>query len=209
MNTLIIDCSSGLNVIILTPNNKFEYFDSDAKKQSDSLLDKIDQLLKTAGLKITDISVVAVGIGPGSFTGIRVALATAKGLAIGQKTKVVTFNSFEAVVCGISERNYGVITEGFGNNYYYYFKKFGKVFQGCATPDKLTVLAKDINIYSASSIVCDKITEFSVTPAVYDAPKCVKQKIENSMFVDTNKIVPLYLRASQAELERLKNGNKI
>lgn len=209
MNTLIIDCSSGLNVIILTPNNKFEYFDSDAKKQSDSLLDKIDQLLKTAGLKIADISVVAVGIGPGSFTGIRVALATAKGLAIGQKTKVVTFNSFEAVVCGISERNYGVITEGFGNNYYYYFKKFGKVFQGCATPDKLTVLAKDINIYSASSIVCDKITEFSVTPAVYDAPKCVKQKIENSMFVDTNKIVPLYLRASQAELERLKNGNKI
>ena len=209
MNTLIIDCSNGLKVIALVNQKQFEYTDTDAKKQSDSLLASIDTLLKQAKIKVTDLNVIAVCVGPGSFTGIRVAIATAKGLAIGTNAKIITFNSFEAISAGLTDRNYGIMVEGFGNNYYYYFKKYGKIFQGCASPDKLTVLAKDIPIYSNSPMLINAIKEFDIQEANYCATESVKQKIEKQQFINTNQIAPLYLRASQAEIERLKNGNKV
>lgn len=206
MNTLIIDCSNGLFVQIISDKQSFSFMDSEAKKQSDSLLDKIDQLLKEATLTIKDINVIAVNVGPGSFTGIRVAISTAKGLAIGSGAKIVIFNSFDVVDIQNS-RNYGILVEGFGNNYYYHFKKYGKIFQGCASIDKLGVLAKDISVFSTSEQVCQSVAQFGIIKSTYNAQKCVEDKISKNQFIETNQIVPLYLRASQAELERLKNGN--
>ena len=69
------------------------------------------------------------------------------------------------------------------------------------------VLAKAIPVYSTSEKVIENIKEFQVQKAKYDAFACVNQQIQNKQFVLTNQITPLYLRASQAELERLKNGN--
>jgi len=48
---------------------------------SDILLPLIDRVLSEAGLAIDDIDAVAVGAGPGSFTGLRIGMSTAKGLA--------------------------------------------------------------------------------------------------------------------------------
>lgn len=48
---------------------------------SDILLPLIDRVLGEAGLAIADIDAVAVGAGPGSFTGLRIGMSTAKGLA--------------------------------------------------------------------------------------------------------------------------------
>jgi tRNA threonylcarbamoyladenosine biosynthesis protein TsaB len=48
---------------------------------SSRLLKSIDFLLETAGWKLSDLNLVASGIGPGSFTGIRIGVATALGLA--------------------------------------------------------------------------------------------------------------------------------
>lgn len=47
------------------------------------LLSSLDLLMKRTSRKISDIDLIAVGTGPGSYTGIRVGLATAKGLAEG------------------------------------------------------------------------------------------------------------------------------
>ena len=207
MNILLIDCSAGLRVCVTTPQKTVEYFDEEAKKQSDSLLEKIDELLKQAEITISQIDTIAVNIGPGSFTGIRVAISTAKGIAVGTNAKIVVFNSFESLFANITDKNFGVLVEGFGNNYYYYFKKFGKVFQGCASTDKMHVFAQDINVYSSSKTVCDKVSDFIVSLKESDALSFVKEKIEKGQFVQTNQIAPLYLRASQAEIERLKNGN--
>ena len=50
---------------------------------ADRLIPKIETLIKTAGLSLKDIDIIACGKGPGTFTGSRVAIATAKGLALG------------------------------------------------------------------------------------------------------------------------------
>jgi len=55
--------------------------ESDVDTHSDRLLPLIDSVLRESGMKLTDISEIAVGAGPGSFTGLRIGMATAKGLA--------------------------------------------------------------------------------------------------------------------------------
>lgn len=202
MNILFIDCSNGLKVGIISSDFTKQVVDNTSKKHSSSLMTVIDNLLAEAKLKMNNIDVIAVCVGPGSFTGIRVAIATAKGLSIGSNAKVITFTSFDTIV--VPDKNYGVIVEGFGNNYYYHFKKFGKTFEGCNTPDKLLVFAEGINVYSNSNVVN---LPFEVKQTEYCPANIINKKIEQNQFILTNQIAPLYLRASQAEIERLKNGN--
>lgn len=62
-----------------------------------ALLPAVSELLEGAGLRMHDIDVVAVGRGPGSFTGVRIAVATAKGLAHGRGVPLVGFGTLDAV----------------------------------------------------------------------------------------------------------------
>jgi len=79
------------------------------QKVSETLVDEIKELFQSVEyadlrtLRITDIDLVAVGIGPGSYTGTRVGIATAKGLAQGLKVKMIGVTSFEALIEAIDE----------------------------------------------------------------------------------------------------------
>lgn len=64
------------------------------------LLPVLDGLLKGAGWEVGDLDAVGVGLGPGSFTGIRVGLAAAQGLAFGGSIPLVGVGSFPALVRG-------------------------------------------------------------------------------------------------------------
>lgn len=65
--------------------------------RSETLLPAIDALLAAAGLSATDLDAFAIGIGPGSFTGLRVGLATLKGLAFGLDRPAVAVPTLEAL----------------------------------------------------------------------------------------------------------------
>src|SRR5258708_38906452 len=60
----------------------------------------IDRVLEAAGLKLRDLVGVAVGIGPGSFTGLRVGLSYAKGLARALGIELVGVPSLDAIALG-------------------------------------------------------------------------------------------------------------
>jgi tRNA threonylcarbamoyladenosine biosynthesis protein TsaB len=63
----------------------------------------VDELLRAAGIGIRELSAIAVGTGPGSFTGLRVGLSYAKGIATGAGIKIVGISSLDAMaLCGIN-----------------------------------------------------------------------------------------------------------
>ena len=204
-NILAIDCSYGMNISIFANGKDYVYSCLESKKQSDSLLLQIDELLSQAKLNLKDIDTIAVCVGPGSFTGIRVAISTAKGLAIGTKANIVTFTSFETLVP--EEKNYGVLVEGFGDNTYYYLNKFGRMFMGCDSKEKILKLFSDVNVYTLSQKNLQMFEELEPKLSKYDAKNAVIEKIQQNKFILSNQIAPLYLRASQAEIERNKHGN--
>lgn len=66
-------------------------------RHSERLLSAIDRLLSDSGTSVADLDAIAVSIGPGSFTGLRVGLSTAKGLAMGGRKPLVTVPTLEAI----------------------------------------------------------------------------------------------------------------
>ncbi len=60
-------------------------------------LDCVAELLASAGLRLRELDRLAVGIGPGSFTGVRIAIAYAKSLAYGAGLPLVGVSSYDAL----------------------------------------------------------------------------------------------------------------
>lgn len=71
------------------------------------LLSMIDECLEQAQAMLDQVGAIAVSIGPGSFTGLRVALATAKGLALGGGAVLVGVPTLEAFAASLLTRRDG------------------------------------------------------------------------------------------------------
>lgn len=68
--------------------------------RASTLLADVDALLRRAGARPTDVGGLAVGIGPGSFTGIRIGLAAARGLALALGVRVAGVSTLDALAAG-------------------------------------------------------------------------------------------------------------
>lgn len=67
----------------------------DAEKQSIALPVEVEKFLQENNAKWSDLTAVGVVVGPGSFTGIRLGIAYAKGLGLGLNIPVIPVNAFE------------------------------------------------------------------------------------------------------------------
>jgi len=63
----------------------------------------IKRVMAQAGMSFSDLDRVAVTIGPGSFTGLRVGIATARGIALAAAIPLIGISSFEAVAANIEQ----------------------------------------------------------------------------------------------------------
>ncbi len=72
------------------------------------IIPTVDVVLKTAGLTVRDVGGIAVSIGPGSFTGLRVGLATALGLRAVNKVPLVAVPTLEALAWNVREEGQDV-----------------------------------------------------------------------------------------------------
>jgi tRNA threonylcarbamoyladenosine biosynthesis protein TsaB len=68
--------------------------------RASTLLEDIDALLRQGGAHPSDLDALAVGIGPGSFTGVRVGLATARGLVVALGLQVAGVSTLVALAAG-------------------------------------------------------------------------------------------------------------
>jgi tRNA threonylcarbamoyladenosine biosynthesis protein TsaB len=73
------------------------------------LLRSIDFLLEMAGIEISGVGVLAVALGPGTFTGLRVGIATAKGLALAGGIPAVGFSTLWAMAQRYRERGMPIV----------------------------------------------------------------------------------------------------
>ena len=68
-----------------------------AKGQAERLVPMMAEMLADEGVAWSGLSALAVGVGPGNFTGIRISVALARGLALGLKVPAIGVTGFEAV----------------------------------------------------------------------------------------------------------------
>src|SRR5437868_15504362 len=68
--------------------------------RASTLMEDVDALIRRGGMRSDALDALAVGIGPGSFTGVRIGLATARGLALALDVPVAGVSTLDALAAG-------------------------------------------------------------------------------------------------------------
>ena len=99
MKILGVDTSTPIGSVGLIDGERFiaEHTLSIVKAHSSRLMPAIDQILKWGDLTVHDLDACAVGIGPGSFTGIRIGVGTIKSLCYALKKPIIGISTLEAI----------------------------------------------------------------------------------------------------------------
>ena len=92
-----IDTSAGQCAVALVGDRVTRRTEMMARGHAEALFPMIDDVLSSAGCGYADLTRVAVCTGPGSFTGIRVGVAAARGLALGCAIPAIGISRFEAL----------------------------------------------------------------------------------------------------------------
>jgi len=133
-NILAIDSSGNILSIAAVNGEKIHYTEVDAKmRQSELVMDFIDNIMKIAGLKPADLHGVLCTGGPGSFTGLRIGYSVAKGLALSLSIPFAVIPTLDCIAHAEQEQNGTVLAviEARKNAYFYAFFRDERL-----TPDK-------------------------------------------------------------------------
>jgi tRNA threonylcarbamoyl adenosine modification protein YeaZ len=104
MIVLSIDSSSKVATVALLKDDILlgEYVLNDKKEHSVILMMLIENLLKECNLLVDDIDAYVVSKGPGSFTGLRIGMATIKGMSFGSNKPYISLSSLDGLAYSLS-----------------------------------------------------------------------------------------------------------
>ncbi|MGI5825193.1 MAG: tRNA (adenosine(37)-N6)-threonylcarbamoyltransferase complex dimerization subunit type 1 TsaB [Bacillota bacterium] len=193
------------------------------KTHSQRLLPLLDDLLREGGLKLKDIDTVAVTVGPGSFTGLRIGISTAKAIAYAIDAEIVGVKTLDALaqnclncgslICPILDARRNEV-------YYGIYSETGEVLEGIGAmepralaehiktvypDDKVIFLgdAADIYIDMLKEILGDRAALAAAARRIFMAESAAFYAIGHiSEAVTPQEIKAFYLRASSAERMR-------
>ena len=157
-----------------------KYARVDVEKQSIALPTECNRFLTESGAKWSDITAIGVVVGPGSFTGIRLGIAYAKGLSLGLNIPVVPVNAFELYLHDTPDA-FVAIDSGRGD--------FFVAANGLA-PCTMSIDDVEVKQMNWARTVGHK--PFNLQNAI----SIVNEKLARG---DNEPVVPMYLRPSYAE----------
>lgn len=131
MKLLAIDSATEVCGVALTENNKLvaDYRLSQRNVHNEKLVCAIQFLAEEATWRLEELSGIAVSIGPGSFTGLRIGISVSKGLAFALGIPVVTVDTLEALAFGAKFWTGQVCTILKARADEFYFARFEKDLQ--------------------------------------------------------------------------------
>jgi tRNA threonylcarbamoyladenosine biosynthesis protein TsaB len=95
--TLAFDTATGVATSALVDDGELL---GERASRAQTLLEDVDALLRQGGAHPRDLDALAVGVGPGSFTGVRIGLATARGLALALDLRGAGVSTLDALAVG-------------------------------------------------------------------------------------------------------------
>lgn len=107
MYILAIDSATPVAGVALLNDKKLirETFVNFKKTHSETLMPMVDQILHDCEIEIKDLTAIAITIGPGSFTGLRIGLAAAKGLSMASTKPLVGISTLDVLAHNLAYTN--------------------------------------------------------------------------------------------------------
>lgn len=227
MKILSIDTSSkNACVAILEDNNVLiELNNEDEKTHSQKLMPMIKQAFESLNLSLNDMHLIACGLGPGSFTGVRIGIATAKAFADSQNIPCVGITSLESLAYSLNHEGYicTLINANHDNVYagLFHFEQKNGILQ-VAESDTAFLSLKD----ETSKLCMEPLTKFLECNAkifldnspiyfVGDALTAYQDLLQNLSFEKNNPImlaskedcIISSISMAKAGYTKFKNGN--
>lgn len=195
--------------------DKIDTFELDSNcKHSENLLLSIDNLLNKMGKTINDNDCYGVVIGPGSFTGVRIATSLVKGLLAGDNNKkIITLTSFELMAYTYinlykPKSNFACVIDALSD--LYFVCSFDK--EGNKIDNEKMIGKEEFEKIQITKVGLEEENldcQVKITPSAQDLLDICKRKSSEGKLSKPEDILPLYLRKSQAEAsleERLKKN---
>lgn len=190
---------------------------------SQTLLPVVEQILKISETSIDEIDLFACSTGPGSFTGVRIGVATIKGIAYGKDKPCISVSTLEALAYNLRAFN-GLICPVMNARRNQVYNAIFDCSDGVLTrlcsdralsiselDDELSKIDKPVYLCGDGYSICESgmsktnikyVSERARLQSAYSVACCAIKKYENGEILSDSEIVPIYLRPSQAERER-------
>ena len=208
-----------------------ESYQNTGMTHSQTLMVMAEDLLKTAGKTAREVTAVAVAEGPGSFTGVRIGVAAAKGFAWGSNIPCCGVSTLEAMALGLGiwEGYVCPVMDARRNQVYnaLFYVNQGDLER--VSPDRaisLEELGKELNelgkrvfLVGDGSLLCHRTLSDAVPGLILPPEHKLHQravgvglaalkKLAAGEICDGAALTPNYLRLSQAEREKLEKANR-
>ena len=225
MKILGIDTSSSsLSVAVMDDDLlKGEFTLNHKLTHSEQMMPLLDSLLSHLELKMSDIDLIGVSVGPGSFTGIRIGVAAANAMAMALDIPVVGISSLEAMAYTAGETAYTIVSTFDAQRDRFYFNAYrfeNSELKALEAEDVLEKedLIKKLESYDKVLLLGDAVFINEELPLnVKKAKRAVRYVRASSvcelahrdyLLGKTGFAVPVYLRKSQAEIQFEERMNK-
>ena len=214
---LSIDSSAVTASVALADNSKVlkSEFLNAGLTHSETLLPMIKRVMQDVAFDCLDA--IAVTVGPGSFTGIRIGVATAKGIAFAHNTPCIAVSTLEAIAYNFVDKD-AVICAVMDARRMQFYNALFKVENGVVTritPDRAIAVAdleKELSAYDnvivagdGARLCVDNMSLSNISLAdddkIYQNATGVYLAALNKDTISPDALVPVYLRPSQAERE--------
>ncbi|MFD1021116.1 tRNA (adenosine(37)-N6)-threonylcarbamoyltransferase complex dimerization subunit type 1 TsaB [Thalassobacillus hwangdonensis] len=228
MNVLAIDTSNQVLGVAVTKEGQLagELVTNIKKNHSIRLMPAIDQLMKEAGMKPAELDRIVVAKGPGSYTGVRIGLTTAKTMAWSLGIPVVGISSLEVVarqghffdgyICPFFDARRGLVFTGLYDASMDIVKEETNIpldqwLESLKELDrKILFLSQDIDLHRASieealgeqAVFADHASMNLPRPSMLIAAGEAKQP------EDLHSFTPNYLRLAEAEAKWMEQHGK-
>lgn len=193
---LAFDCTSGDSSVALRVGDICTEETIPAGKQSALLIATIDALLKDAGIAYGNLTAIVTTTGPGTFTGIRIALAAAHGIHLATKVPLKTLTTTEAYAWQAGEACDVVLNAGKGELYHHAFDFTDKPIAvgeiRMAAPQGLKLTSRTVIGNILLDNIAGRVTNIDAKNLCAIAPKLAVTSLADA--------IPLYIRPPDAKL---------
>ncbi|MEK7851123.1 MAG: tRNA (adenosine(37)-N6)-threonylcarbamoyltransferase complex dimerization subunit type 1 TsaB, partial [Deltaproteobacteria bacterium] len=182
------------------------------------LMAAIDHLMGLSGLTLNDMDGIAVSVGPGSFTGLRIGLSAAKGLSYGSGKPLIGIPTLDALASNLPFSRYlvcPILDARKGEVYTAIYRKNEKVTDDMAVkPASLIEMIKEDTVFLGDGVSAyrnllkeqlgDLYHEAPLPlqlPKASNAAMLALKRLRNNDVDDPFALVPRYIRKSEAELK--------
>ncbi len=222
---LALDSTAEVSAVAVCKGEKLlsEITINTGNTHSQTLLPAVEQALKMSELTVNDIDLFACSTGPGSFTGVRIGVATVKGIAYGKDKPCISVSTLDALaynLIGVKGIICPVMNARRSQVYNALFRNVNGTMQRLCSDRALSIADLDFELSSFEEPIYLCGDGYDITEKgfrnvsicyvpqryryqnAYSVAQVALGKYQSGEYVTDAELAPIYLRPSQAERER-------